>query len=190
MNAIELFHADGKPAGVHYCGKCRNVARTKEQADQCCLPTVCACGAEAQQYHTQCRACENKANDERERTRFEKAEKVTEWDGPIYSDGHGYHDGYFESLEDFEDWFANAEEVERPAYVWTCDVHPIISLDYDNVIENASQEAYEDWEPTALKLSKELTEAIEAFNEANKGETYWTYNSKRALVMPPQPPAE
>ncbi len=35
MNATELFHQDGKTANVFYCGKCRIVKRSKEEAETC-----------------------------------------------------------------------------------------------------------------------------------------------------------
>ncbi len=34
MNAIKLYHQDGKPSGVFYCEKCRCVKRTEEEANE------------------------------------------------------------------------------------------------------------------------------------------------------------
>lgn len=192
MNAIELFHADGKPAGIYHCEKCRIVKRTKDEADQCCAPVKCAiCGAEnVRQYHCNCDACDEKKRVESEAERFAKAEKVTEWNGAIYSEGHGWNEGYFANLEDLEDWLACEEDEDgsqpdRPEYVWTCDDKRFCQLDYDHIIENATQEAYEDWDAGNISGEKELKAAIEVFNEANKEHVSWEPNLKRALLLPP-----
>lgn len=192
MNAIELFHADGKTAGIYHCEKCRIVKRTKAEADQCCAPVKCAdCGSEnVPKYYTVCDACRHKKEADREAERFAKAEKVTEWSGAIYSDGRGWNEGFFANVEDLEDWLACEEEddgsqPDRPEYVWTCDDKPFCQLDYDHIIENAIQEAYEDWEPDSITGADALKAAIEAFNEANKEHVSWEPNYKRALLLLP-----
>lgn len=38
MNATELFHSDGKTAGVWYCAECRVVHKDQPGAEQCCKP--------------------------------------------------------------------------------------------------------------------------------------------------------
>jgi hypothetical protein len=192
MNAIELFHADGLRAGGYQCEKCRTVKRTKEEADQCCAPVKCAiCGAQnVRQYHCNCDACDEKRSAEREVERFAKAEKVTEWEGAIYSEGHGSNGGFFANLKDFEDWLAHEEEDDgsqpvRPEYVWTCDDKQFCHLDYDHIIENATQEIYDGWDAGNLSGAKELKAAIEAFNEANQDYVYWEPNMTRAVKLPP-----
>jgi hypothetical protein len=190
MNAIELFHADGKPCGIYHCEKCRVVHREKQLADECCLPRICDCGAECPQCYTVCDDCRRKKEREREAERFAKAEKVTEWNGAIYSDGRGWNEGFFANVEDLEDWLACEEEddgsqPDRPEYVWTCDDKPFCQLEYDHIIENATQEAYEDWDAGNISGEKELKAAIEAFNEANKEHVSWEPNMKRALLLPP-----
>ena len=74
-NAIELYHADGKSAGVYYCEKCRRVSQKKEHAEKCCKPTKCRyCGKDSGGKDClACPACERKNEAIREAARFEKA---------------------------------------------------------------------------------------------------------------------
>lgn len=190
MNPIELFHRDGKSTGIFYCEKCRIVHREKARAEACCQPVKCSvCGAaNVRQYHTKCDACTEADRSNRELERFEKAEKLTTWDGPVYSDGHGSNDGYFSDLAEFEDWIADGtdaydEPVIRPAYVWACTSIPFCVLDIDHIIENACQEAFEDWSGHTDGYD-ELEAAIKIFNEANKGLISWQVDYKRAVIIP------
>lgn len=193
MNATQLFHADGKPSKVFFCGKCRMTAATQENAEQCCQNYKCQhCGVDTgSRSWLSCDACRRKIEDEAERRRFEKAEKVTSWDGPIYCEGLGYNEGFFESVEDLWDYLGDEEELETgerkaPEYVWTCDCKPICSLDYDEIIENATQDAHEGWEPDQLTGAEALKSALDAFNEANKEQVGWEPNFKKALLIEPQ----
>lgn len=192
MNATELFHANGKSCGIYHCGQCRAVYALQGQAEMCCAPSVCsACGKETgRRYYTICSPCEAEKWAQKERERFERAEKVPAWDGWIFSEGLGYQDGFFEDWDDFNEWLASEFEPEdfednTPDYFWTCDSSPCCHLDYGSIIENATQDAYEDWEAGRLSGQEELKAAIDAFNEANKGEIGWAPNYKRALVLGP-----
>jgi hypothetical protein len=186
MNAIELFRADGTPTGIYHCEKCRIVHRTKQFADKCCAPLLCACGAGCPQYYTACDECRRKKYVEKERARFEAAEKVTEWSGAVFSDGYGLNEGYFSSVADFLDyWASEHDEEELPEYVWTCDSHSFCQLNYDHIIENATQESYDDWDRDEIEGAEALKAAIETFNEVNKHHVSWEPNFKRALLLKP-----
>lgn len=192
MNAIELFHSDGKPAGIFYCEKCRIAKRTKEEAAQCCAPAKCEdCGSEAlQHYYTVCDPCRHKRDTAREAERFANAEKVTEWNGVILHGSHGYNDGFFRDIDELDDWPADEAEEDgtqpdRPEYVWTCDDQCFCQLDYCSIIEHATQEAYEDWDSRTIAGQAELKAAIATFNAANAHHATWHPNYKRALILAP-----
>jgi len=108
---------------------------------------------------------------------------VTEWDGWIYFEGSGYNEGYFSCVGDLIDYIDQEDDVSVPEYVWTCEERQIVGLDYDSIIEAATEDAYEDWSPDRLVGSEELKVALEKFNEANKGEVYYVPNFKRALLL-------
>lgn len=185
MNATELFHADGNSSGIFYCSECKRVAHSKQLAEQCCTPPVCRiCGKEtSQKYRLICRPCKIIKDENKEAARFEKAEKITSWDGPVFLDGAGYNEGYFPDFAELADWI-DGEESELPRYyVWTCISLPICHLNCDKIIENATQDAYEDWDTDSLMGVDELRSAMEAFNAKNASQVYWEPNYKVALLL-------
>lgn len=171
MNAIELYHQDGKSTGVFYCTQCRCVKRTKEEADKCCEPTKCQyCGKESgRQHYLACESCDRANQAKKEADRFEKAEKKTEWGGWVYLEGTG-RDGYSESLSDFWDnWESDHDEGdEKPAYVWACKKNHFAVADVSDITERIADNGYEDFDADDLNGLEELKAAIEKFNEANK----------------------
>lgn len=187
MNATELFHADGRSAGIYACGKCRIVAHSKSLAEQCCAPYLCThCGNETEaKYWTVCRPCQAKQKLAKEAERFAAAEKVTEFDGPVYIDGYGGQDGYFENIVEFIDWAIEESEDDfgLPDYVWTCTIEQVVDLDLDSILEHATQEAYEDFCTSDLDGMDELEAALNKFNELNKSYLTWHANYKKALVL-------
>jgi hypothetical protein len=182
MTASELFHADGKPTGVFYCGKCRIVHRDRIMADNCCVPYRCKyCDVEVDKYRLVCAACCRKQDIAKEAARFEKAEKLTAWDGPVVMPDS---DRYFSDVGDYLDQTEWDEEQTECEYLWTCHAKPVCHLDYDTIIENATQEPYEDFDPESLRGRKDLEVALAVFNELNKGNVCWTPDYKVALLLP------
>lgn len=185
MNAKELFLPDGGSAGIYFCEACRLTAANQEIAEQCCKPYKCKhCGAECQKYWTVCAACSAKEECEKERARFEAAEKVTEWDGWIYSEGHG-NDGFAQCVEDL---FESAEfefASEIPEYVWTCEPVQFVCVSFDNIKQEIeeNESAYEDFDADDLHGLAKLEKAIDAFNEANADKISYRPNLKRALLV-------
>lgn len=182
MNATELFHKDGRTAAVWYCDKCRLVKRTEQEAAQCCLPNICVCGKECRNYYTVCDACLALKRERREQERFEKAEKVTQWDGWVFLDGYGYNNGYAETIEEMMDYFDD-EGLERPKYVWACHAIPFAKASYGDIEERICENAYEDFEPENLKGREELKAAIQNFNELNKNIVSYTPDYTKAILI-------
>lgn len=191
MNSVELFHKDGKPAGVFYCGECRIVHRTQEHAEQCCAPYKCErCGEIVQEkYWTICTACRKRKEEERERERFENAEKVKadDYDGVLYVEGMSgdYGDGYFSGLETLLDYCGD-EDSDPPEYAWVCKPCHFASLDIDRVLSYIGDggDAYEDFDYDDLVGVKDLEKAIDAFNEANKGIVSYQPDYTKAVLLP------
>ena len=177
MNATKLFHADGKPAGIWYCTACRLVARTQDAADRCCMPVLCACGVPVKPGWTICSTCCEAAEAAKEKARFEKATKLTNWDGPVMTPAGDF-------LEDL-DTLVEADD-EPPAYVWVCNTVPVVVLDLDNVLEDATQAAYDGFTWGDLTGVAELGKALEAFNVANAGVVEWELDYTRAVTVTPQ----
>lgn len=178
MNSTELFLSDGRPAGVWFCGKCRDVAGTKERAEECCKPNLCACGKECRPYYADCDECSDAAQKIKDHQRFEKAETVDPetYDGPV---AHPESDRYWENLDDF---LSMTDTDERPEYLWCCTVSPVCTLDTDRIIEDATQEAYDGFDSDDLNGIKDLDEAIARFNEANSEVTKWEADWSRKIL--------
>ncbi len=204
MNATELFHQDGRTAGIFFCGECRNVARTEADANQCCAPykcTVCGTDVDRKTYRTVCPPCGKAKREAAEKARFDAAEKLTEWDGWIMAEGIGYRDGFFQSVDELREYIegetpdeeemAKLTEEEKediikmPAYVWTCDPSYFCKLSIEDVTEQLTEncDAYEDFSVDDMSGVEELEKAIDAFNEANAGVVSYQPNMKRALVL-------
>ena len=184
MNGTELFKADGKQTGVFYCTECRTTHRDKIAADACCAVRLCACGEKVKRYEQTCAKCWDRQLRNKESDRFAKAAHLTEWDGPVWKDGCGDNDGFFATVDAYMEWVDDLEPGESaPAYVWTCDKVPVLDMDLDHILENATAEAYEDFSYQDLSGIEELKAAIDKFVEANKDRVSFVPNYTRALVF-------
>ena len=124
----------------------------------------------------------------KEKERFEKAEKIKEsdWGGPVYSESIGYNDGYFANLDEFYEFLEDEYDYKEKLdirYVWACHSNPSCHIDMDDVLENATQEAHEDFSTDDLKGVKELAAAIDKFNELNKDNVTWTPDYSKVVIL-------
>lgn len=118
----------------------------------------------------------------REAERFTNAEKITEWDGPVYCD---QTDTYYASVLEFLDQVA--DEDTQYGYVWTCESEPFVMVDCNDVIEMAAADAYENFDTDQLKGVEEMNDALVAFREANKHLVNWSPNFKKAVLIKKEP---
>ncbi len=186
MNATELFHQDGRSAGVFYCGKCNNFAGSRETAEACCVPKKCqACSAVVEKararFHTVCQACEDAARLIENAKRFEEATKLTEWPGPVLAEGIDHNEGHFKSVAELLDW-CHGIGLVVPAFAYTCQEEPVVSLDLDN-IEHCI-EGYEGFEFRDLEGLEELKAALDKFNELNTGQIAYSTDCKTVVLIP------
>jgi len=190
MNATELFLKEGKSAGVWYCEKCRTVHSAAQLAEQCCQNYKCTtCGADAGKHYLRCESCRDKEDQEKERQRFEAAEKLTTWEGWIFCDGQGSNEGYFENIEEFMDWLSDEYEEGIPEikYVWACKANHFVNADVGDITERMNDVAWEDWDPETLNGLPELKAALDKFNEANKDVCSYSPDYTKAVLLNQQP---
>lgn len=167
MNAQKLFKQSGEKINHAFCNKCGIIHSTFDLAERCCKNYLCSnCGCDTgNRSYLMCALCRIVEQDKKELARFNKAEKLDDWDGPVYDD---LSDKYWRSLEDFyDDWTCNSDDEDYfPAYLYCCGTEPVLKPSIDLVLDDSDwPEGGEDYKPIGLK---ELKDALEKFKEANK----------------------
>lgn len=196
MNAVFLKTPAGTDTDVSICGKCGTPARGKTNFDiseRCC--TCWECGKELEKgelhyahYHQE---CDRKRRALIDMNRLEKAELVEDYDGPVYFEGgHGsYGDGYFADVYELAEWLDDQGFLSggnnRPEFAHCCTSSPVASIDAGNILENATEEAFED-AIDQLSGVDELRAAVDVFNAANKEVLSWDWDVKRKARVPPE----
>ena len=188
IEAIELFHQDGQPAGIWYCSQCRAVFPEKGQAEACHGTRLCACGKlAANRYSESCQECESKAWRERmvreEMERYEKATKVpaAKWNGDqVFWDGC-----YFETVDEAIE-HAESGGMPTPKYIWAARNQGVPRADIEDLLTNVLDSMWEDADMDDLNGVQELEAAIAVFNEANKGVVVWMVDHSTAIVLSAQ----
>lgn len=184
MNATELYHKDGTSAGVYYCEKCRCVGASVAAAEDCCRPNKCdRCGREVNRYHYRCDECWKLDRARQEQERFEKAEKLTEWDGWVFCDGWG-ESGYFESMETFMDDVEGSGPDCAPEYVWTCKPMAFVRVDMRSILSQIEDDSYDGFDAETLNGIDDLEKAIGEFNERNKDVLSYEPDFTKAVLIP------
>lgn len=124
---------------------------------------------------------------ENEKCKFEKAEKLDKasYSGWVYCEGAGYNEGFFESVGDFEDWLGDENDNEElaPEYVWACNERLCLNISAHEIIENGSQEAYEDFDVDDLEGVEEFEKAVNSFMEKNKRHVTYTPDYSRVILL-------
>jgi hypothetical protein len=181
--AIELYKKDGTSAGAFYCSECRAMFGSEEQASGCHGERICECGKPIdRRYYAICSECSDTKfrteQAEKERQRFEKAEKVpyADYEGGMLFDGDKYHDD-LESLED------DVFDGDMPEYVWACKDIGVIKATTENLYENMLENMWEDADVSDLCGVDELEAAVTAFNEANAGIHVWEPDYSTAILV-------
>jgi hypothetical protein len=189
MNPTELFHADGRSAGVFFCGECKLIYRSGELelAENCCKPWKCdTCGAPTEKYWTACRECRAKVQRDKDQAQWEKAEKVLakDWDGPVWNTAD---DSYHPDLGDLiDDWVCDHERGEPLPHVYVCDADTM-KFDAERMIEHALEEHYEDASDDISQAAhEELQQALDAWTDKH-GVTSYHPDYKRAVIWEVDP---
>ncbi len=171
MPALSLFYSDGTPAKLWQCRTCGTLFSDEQVAGRHCACIACG-GAPLVRGESLCAVCLLIKVDRKERERFDKALKLEEWEGPVFWEngpsGARWGDGYYESLDEFEDLLHDDDDVEVPEFVWCCKISHRFKLDVWSVIE---QECAELWEGAseAVLGADYLEKVVREINSLNEG---------------------
>ena len=169
MNAIPLFTENGHPTNISYCDVCLK-PNIHDVAENCCKKGVCKqCGGETISiFNEKCYDC-------RDKDQMDKAEKLENWDGPVV-----LNDSYYATLEDLID----CNEIEKlPEFVYIAENENIPKLDTEDILERFCEDLYED-AYNNLNGVTEFEKAVNTFNKANEGNTFWIESMKKAARVP------
>ena len=142
----------------------------------CCASMPCAsCGGRTDKRYTLCGKCraEKKAREEQEM--FDKAEKVTEWDGLVF-DGNTYYD----NIEALSDAYYD-DGVVKPKYVWCCQNVPI-KIDIHRILDDLLSD-YDPRYEINLVGAEKLCNAVEEFNCANFYSGIYEVDYTKAVLL-------
>ncbi len=188
--AIELYHKDGRSAGVFYCSECRIVHKTEQEAAACHGERLCDCGKKMdwnERFCAKCSACRQKDFEEKERAkeleRYRDARLITEaeYDGGMIYSG----DRYYDSVEDLIE-HCEAYETPIPVYVWACKNVGLPLVDISDITDRLIEEGWEDMDESDLYGVDELNAAIDAFNEANRDVAVYQADYSTAIKLDAQ----
>lgn len=191
MTAYQLYHHDGREAGVWVCATCNLIFSArhggKDEAEACC---VCKyCGEPAPRDDNNCyskmhKACWTEHLKAAHAKRLESAEEVEAHDGWVYAEGWGPQDGYFASAEEAEDyiWDTHEDGCELPQWAFCCTSSPPPKLDIEDVAQRWEDNGYEGIGDD-LSGVKELQKALDKFWEQNKHLVSWTPDYSRKVRL-------
>ncbi len=99
----------------------------------------------------------------------------------VFADGHGYNEGYFESLDDLLQW-CDDEGIEPPCYVHPCypTAPPEISL--EGALEHMLEQEPEGIEARDLPGMDALEAAVAAFNKLQTS-CSWMWAAREVIIL-------
>jgi len=166
-------------------------AAVLDVAKRCCADKVCEdCGkisGDSKYIYIYCVECRDKRDDERERERFEKAEKI-----PFekYSEDMLYlgDDQWFQDIDELYDFFEDAQiddpDIEVPKYAWACKPKKFV-IEADRIVEGALEEHHEDaYDRISSSAFEELQQFLDGWCAKQDVRTY-EYDYTRAVLIPP-----
>jgi len=194
---IELIIRNGDPEKVVAvaCGTCRIVARTPEDATQCCAPKLCQdCGAEVKRYMTLCDDCACKASAakyaKKTAAAFNKATKV------LVSDYQGSHvclhlspdESDYLDLDDIADRLDDDEGFrEAHPWVWGCYPTPWPIPEMDEVMSSLLEEFPEGAMDNFPDINGLQSVVVDWFQEhASEPSGYVMVNDRVVVVLDPE----
>ena len=198
MNAQTLYIKKFKGLGeweykeshVFYCEKCKLVYSTEILAQECCGVKKCKCGGDCERYYPKCPDCLELDRINKEKDRFNKAEKIKakDYEGWIYCENMGYNEGFCD-IDEFFDYLEYDENftdedgklTNLPEYVYACKEILFSAPDVGSIVEWACEDKWEDMSDH-VGGEKELQLALDKFTEINKNLVSYEPDYTRAII--------
>jgi len=137
----------------------------------------------------------NQSKWEWEEARFKEADKINiedyGYDQPLYREGYGYEDGYFDNIGDLIDWLSdetvneNPDDPENPKvpeWAFAVEKEPLIDLNFSSDIMDRI-EFPEGLDDNDVKGQEALSEAIDKFNKVNKHLHVYNSDYKKVVLL-------
>ena len=185
MNAKELFTKDGISSGVFYCGECKCVYRTKEEAESCCLCNRCKI-AKRNRYYCYCESCKVQIDAEKkEKDEINLAEQLKNaeeviypYDGPVFCG-----DEYYQNIETLIEYLED-EGIEFPEFAFAGKPVKFSGIDLEDILDRINENCdIEDCNVRdILKGIGELATSIKQFNDLNKDTLLYYVRDRREKV--------
>lgn len=198
QEALELVYRGQGETVAYACPKCGMLItssmfggadsgddQARRTATEHCQDKLCTCGGVLKTGYSICSACWQKKQDAKELKRFEVAEKLTEYDGPVYwEDREGsLGDGYFISLDEVLD-YCEDNDFPKPAYVWAC--NPVeLSINVENILEGAFQGHHEGARDMLEEGAEEELQSLIGTWCKKQNIKSWEVDYKRAVLLDP-----
>lgn len=169
---------------IYFCKWNDALKAARDQAIKCCGPRLCTkCGkdmGEKRKVHwLACEDCRRKTDAEREKRRFEEAEKIP-WEK--YEHGFLYYaDKFYDDMDSLLDSY---DEGEEPEYVWAC--YPVdFTMDAQDIVssEIENQEHHED---AFSEVSDKMLERLQKYLDLwckKVGVRTWMPDFKKAVLL-------
>jgi len=194
-NLIRLFLPDGKPTRFALCKECGTLKSADDVnstafAEYCCHCEECEAlipTGKAKWYGRWCDSCWSIRAAEKEKERFQKAEKIQSdgYHGPVWYPHCGYNDGFFDDVESLLDYLQdNLDEdghKEGPRYAFAVNAISFVQIDCRAILENFDEPDDFDYE---LDGVQDLESAVEAFEAKNAELKRWDVDYSRAIILP------
>lgn len=176
------------------CGGCGRVYLPNDSfPPRCCYRECedCDTPMDPKRGWTVCDPCREARRAARETENLAKAMRIAEADytGPVYYDG-AWNDGHLRDVDEFRDWWETEHEegAALPADVWACTAQKIRLPDASEIVEEATQDKYENAYDDVIGGDVEaLQAAIDAFNAGITAESWEVDYSRLVILSPPVP---
>lgn len=184
MNPQQLQLSDGTKLDAWRCEVCHTIYAEREpySSKSCCTCDDCGCVIDPKVHGSRshlCRTCWGPHYAKQDQQTLDQATELLNYEGPVCI-GDKYWSSADECLGQLE---GDRPDADIPEFVHACHVTPY-SLGAECILQDMLENSdVEDADEHLLSGVKEFVAAVDAFNEANKGNAYWNPDGKHKVRL-------